>query len=147
MAQTTIMPERVTEQAMLAYLTAKAIDGLQLLARFDMTAEVLPCLKITCSSCQPDYIDDIQVQTGNWIVELALTLKSHAQDTTGAAHDALMGAVIYAVYTDAIVTDLNAATTGDEFTAFDIRMGARRNWNDEDHFYTEQIVNVYMQPS
>ena len=141
------MPERVTEQAMLAFLTAKAITGLQLVTRFDMTAESLPSLKIAVETCRPDYGDDIQAQTGNWWCSCTLTLKSHAQDTTAAEHDALMGAVLYAVYTDTIVSDLNSASGTDEFTAFDVRIGDRTNRVDDNHFYTEQTVDVYMMPS
>lgn len=146
MAQTTIMPESVTEAAVKAFLTAQSISGLQLIARLDGTEEALPSLSIVCATADPDFTD-VEAQTGNWLCRVALKLKSQKNDTTTAAHDTFLGQVLYALYTDTVVADLNSATAGDNFTAYRVQILGRRHWTDGEHRFSEQLIEVWMQPS
>lgn len=147
MPQTTIMPERVTEAAVAALINALGLSGVQVLTRFAGDTQALPAVLVVCEQCQPDYTDDVETQTGNWICNVKITLKSHCEDTTGAAHDAIMGQLLYGLFNVEIVTELNNAIADDEFTALKADFGARQNTTDGTHWMTEQELIVYMMPS
>lgn len=147
MAQTTLMPERVTEAAVAALISALNLADVQVLTRFAGDNQELPAVLVTCDQCQPDYQDDVEAQTGNWICSVKITLKSHMEDTTGAEHDELMGQLLFGLFHVEIVAELNAAIASDEFTALKADFGPRQNSTDGQHWTTEQELIVYMMPS
>jgi len=90
-------PERKVENALRIYFATVLgyeLNGVQVITRFSNAEKTEPRLEIFCESCEP-YPEDVEVQTGDWLISCKLKIVSHYESGIDAvAHDEIAGSLL-----------------------------------------------------
>ena len=66
-----------------------------------------PNIQIVISNSKPE-VAGCQIMTGNWNLNVEITVESNTKDTTRSTHEQIFATVKDAILTDDLVTNLNA---------------------------------------
>ena len=149
-------PERKTEQALqlfFATVLGYELTGVQIATRFSNTELTEPRLEIACETCTP-YPEGMQVDTGNWLMGVRISVHSHYESGTDAeAHDEIIGNLLDVLLTadsdgnNNTVAQINLTQGENDFTVQELEVKERSNRVEEHSLITEQEIEMIISPS
>ena len=141
-------PDTKSENAFAKIIAARMDDipKAQILTRFAADDIALPNIAAVAETAEPQGAG-LESITGNWTLQMKITLQSDFRRTGAAEHDRMVGVLGDLLIADRLEDDLNAAMADEEFHAMRWTPGPRTNRVENGRLITEQAGELLMMPS